>query len=300
MEDLTKLHEILKDLLHVFDEVCRSHNLKYYAIAGTLLGAVRHNGFIPWDDDVDVAMLREDYDKFIKLADEFKEPYCLRSMENDKGSNLRHYRLVNNSTTFIPLRYSIYDCNKGAFIDIFPLDVIPDNKKLAEKQTNEISRLKLITNYWNRYDSENVGTVGLSAVKKIGFYLICPAFRFGILNGVKLFRKLDSIASKYQATKSKKIGQVLDMPGNDRCIYDIDDFAETIYMSFEDMTLPVPNGYDNILRTGYGNDYMIPKNVSSQHGAAIYNPYIPWKEYVAEHKDELMALWVKQRNNMDG
>ena len=73
-----KLFAVMLDLLYTFDNVCKKHDLKYFFVYGSLIGAVRHNGFIPWDDDLDVAMPREDYEKFIKLSDEFNEPYFLQ------------------------------------------------------------------------------------------------------------------------------------------------------------------------------------------------------------------------------
>ena len=101
-ETLTKVHEIELELLNEFVRICDKHNLTYFLVGGTLLGAVRHSGFIPWDDDIDVGMPRVDYDKFINIAkNELKNDYLLDSVETDKNYFLPFAKILKRNTLFI-------------------------------------------------------------------------------------------------------------------------------------------------------------------------------------------------------
>ena len=120
MNDLQKrLLVILKE----FARVCGKHNLRYFLNGGTCLGAIRHKGFIPWDDDVDVMMPREDYEKFLTLQYEYEgTPYFIQSWKSDPRYTYGFAKLRDSSTTFIEDFYRNHRINHGVWIDIFPLD----------------------------------------------------------------------------------------------------------------------------------------------------------------------------------
>ena len=144
------------DLLQEFMRVCNKYGLKYCADGGTLLGAIRHHGFIPWDDDLDIAMLRSDFEKLNEVAPaEFKKPYFWQTEETDKGSARGHAQLRNSDTTgIIKTEYERQrnnNFNQGIFIDIFPFDtVVDDEEKLAEQ---DLKRMELLTKYREILDS---------------------------------------------------------------------------------------------------------------------------------------------------
>ena len=120
------------DLLTEFDRVCKKNNIKYCADGGTLLGAVRHKGFIPWDDDIDLAMLRSEYEKLCEVAPkEFKEPYFFQTDKTDIDYARGHAQLRNSRTTGILKSEMGTGCkfNQGIFIDIFPFDAVPEDEK---------------------------------------------------------------------------------------------------------------------------------------------------------------------------
>lgn len=117
-----KIWLISLDLLREFDRVCRKHGLRYFIYGGTLLGAVRHHGFIPWDDDIDVAMLREDYSRLLSYADEFTSPYFLQSPKTDKGYFFSYNKLRNVNTSRVSKTFMYEKFCQGMALDIFPFD----------------------------------------------------------------------------------------------------------------------------------------------------------------------------------
>ena len=127
-EELKKLHNVLFDLLCEFDRICKKHNIEYFLDSGTALGAVRHGGFIPWDDDIDVGMIRSEYERFLKVAAEEAGPdYFLLTKETEPAYFKYHAKLVKKHTIF-PEPYTKNYKHRGIFIDIFPFDKVSDNK----------------------------------------------------------------------------------------------------------------------------------------------------------------------------
>ena len=129
-EKMKKVWAVQLDLVHKLDTVCKKYGLRYFADSGTLLGAVRDKGFIPWDDDIDIVMLRRDYELLKKVADkEFRHPYFYQDMYRDEGLIRPHAQLRNSETTAYLPQEKNRPYNKGIFVDIFPLDILPDDEK---------------------------------------------------------------------------------------------------------------------------------------------------------------------------
>ena len=114
------------EMLIEFDRVCRKNNIRYTIFGGTLLGAVRHKGYIPWDDDADIAMLREDYEKFVKISDELDPKICyFQDNKNDPNYRWGYSKLRRTNTLYVRAGQEHIKCRTGFFIDIFPMDDIP-------------------------------------------------------------------------------------------------------------------------------------------------------------------------------
>lgn len=289
------LFDKLLDLLKEFDRVCRDNNIKYFVFAGTMLGAIRHKGFIPWDDDVDVIMLREDYNKLKKVADGgvFKEPYFFQNPSTDKGYPKGFCRLRNSNTTEIPFDDVAMNCNRGIFIDIFPLDVIPADFNKMQRQIKKLRTLRLFMNSFARYYS-GFGTVGTTRVKAAAYYLTLPLFKLGILSMDKLYRKYDQTASKYENSGGSMIGTIAFSFEEKRWIFNKNWWeSKVVWVNFEDMLVPVPEDYDALLRHSYG-DYMTPVQEPTNHGDLLFSTTIPYKQFIEEHSDELREGWYER------
>lgn len=251
------------DLLQEFLRVCNKYNLKCWADSGTLIGAVRHKGFIPWDDDIDFTMLREDYDKLVAVAEkEFKAPYFFESAHTDFYCSHRHGQLHNAQTAAIPQNYYKRKSCQGIFIDIFILDSYPKSVKAAYKQ---ISKIK----YWK-------SLIKLTRILKKYIPFVFPEkcrWDLYILKKYEdTFRKTKLSDTRYIAYTSLTLREKI----KDKSWYE-----ETIYADFENTKIPIPIGYDQLLTIEYG-DYMTPKHAPTMHGAMFYDTEKSYTEVLKE------------------
>lgn len=295
MDDKEKLFAVLTDLLDQFDKVCKLNNLTYSIFAGTLLGTVRHKGFIPWDDDVDVVMPRKDYEKLLQLPQTtFDFPYFLQSPLTDKGFHKGFARLRNSNTTEIPIMDAAFTYNHGAFIDVFPMDAVPDDKAIFTKQVKELLLQVKLLHFAGRYNG-GVGALGLSGKMRIAYYCLLPLYKMGILTTESIFRKYNAIAARYEIDNTKRIGTICLSFDSERFIYDRKDYeAGYVDMNFENIVVKAPKNYDSILTKSY-KDYMTPVKAPSCHGETIFDMEKPYQEYVKENKEQLVSLWLQAR-----
>lgn len=247
-----ELWAVQLDLLNEFDRVCKKHNLKYILDAGTLLGAVRHKGFIPWDEDIDVSMLREDYDKLMKLGPkEFKHPYFFQSFETEPKYDVSVSRLRRSDTTFLQpwdvLNRKKY--NLGIYIDILVYDDVPTN------DLNEISRIKNkcercfeAVSFFARRNRKYS-----SCLIKLSVLLRSLKYRLYYGSSYNAFKKSDSISKQYKGEDYVSClftTRILNCRPKEW-------MKELVYVPFETLTLPIPAAYDKVLRAAYG-EYEIP------------------------------------------
>lgn len=262
------------DLLFKFDAVCKKYNLKYFLMYGSLLGAVRHNGFIPWDDDLDVAMLREDYEKFIQLSSEFDKPYFLQTPYTDEEYFFSFAKLRNSNTTAMSKMFIYQNYNKGIFIDIFPIDNFDETN--ADERYKRIKFLGMENSTYMRRKNPNLDEKNILRVKNH--------------SGIKPLDAYEEIQSLAQCTENSNsenvslaVWTVYDMK---RMIYKRSDFEEALYWEVEGIKVPIPCGYKNILKTLYG-DYMqlppIQERGGWWHSDAIFDPDISYKNYLPEN-----------------
>lgn len=272
--------------LEVLEEIkclCKKHGIKYFADWGTLLGSVRHNGFIPWDDDLDVGMLRDDYTRFLDIAKkDLSSQYELKSLYNDPGHDNVKARIITGRHMNFDKEYleKFHQCPFVVGIDIFPIDYIPRNKRKADEQKqwfNYAMSAAASVSPEPPYSKDEID-LGKKLEKLTGFKINYKN------NLVHEFKKIvDKISSMYNSTESDDVCSMIDFAMGWSREYRIPKewYSSSIDMAFETTTIPVPIGYDGILKIKYGDSYMTPKQCASSHDYPFY------KEQELCLKDEL-------------
>lgn len=282
------------DLLEEFERVCNKYGLKYCADGGTLLGAIRHQGFIPWDDDLDIAMLRSDFEMLNKVAPtEFKKPYFWQTEETDKGSARGHAQLRNSDTTgIIKIEYEHQknnNFNQGIFIDIFPFDtVIDDEKKLAEQ---DLKRMKLFKKYREILDLIDyfcfAPWIDETGKKHFNLKKIARHFKYKLLNSsyATVYDQFINEITKYDNINDSKYVADLCMPLSlERIRRFRADFNDLKEVDFEFLKIPAFVNYDRNLKMLYGDNYMKSVNTNSEHGGLILDTDKSYEWYLEKRK----------------
>ena len=265
-----KLWMISLDLLLEFDEVCRRHNLTYFLAGGTLLGAIRHHGFVPWDDDVDVYMLRDDFERLPLYGDDFKHPYFFESPYTDPGYCYSPLRIRNSNTTAIVEKFAYEKFNQGIWLSIFPIDkwVL----KEGEEKYNEIKKLLIDCGTCMRMSNPNLEESDKLRVEN-----------YTGLSYLENYEKIHSIASQYKDVETNYVANMICSLYPYKCmVYRSEAFQSVVYKKFEGFVFPVPVGYDHILSTAYG-DYMTFPPIDKRgtwHYGRISDPDKPYTEYL--------------------
>lgn len=248
---LPKLHNCQLIIAREIKRLCDKHNIKYFIIAGTLLGAIRHGGFIPWDDDMDVGMLREDYEKFLKVAKtELGADFFLQTPETDKNYGLPFAKILLNGTLLVEATAGS-NAKKGIFVDVFPFDVAPENEADREnhnKKTYFYKRLLLAKLNYNVCAKNDY-------VKRAVYFVLKIMSAF--YSHDKLVKKLESEITRYNNSKTEDIVNIGGAYGYKKETIKADWVRDTVEIPFEDMTISAPVDYIKYLETFYG-DYMTP------------------------------------------
>ena len=257
------------EIVHTVDEICRRNNIKYFLFAGSLIGAVRHGGFIPWDDDMDICMLRKDYKRFLKALDREKpDTYIVRNYYNEKEYREVFTRLLDDDgiamhPDFWTKRHG-FVCNSG--IDVFPLDYIPSNEQVRNDISHNIMHLHYII---AKYDEE-----GLTPELEQKLIAIEREFRTKIVRDdtipQQMYLLMDELLESVKRADSKAVHIFLRWAQNEAGKgIPIDVFENSLDMNFEMTKFMVPYKYDKILKSMFGQ-YMNSIRVCDIHNYPWY------------------------------
>lgn len=262
------------EVLQVIIDICKKNNIKYFAEWGTLLGAVRHKGFIPWDDDIDISLLREDYNKLIKvLKTDLPYGFVIAGMYSDSrrlqdAAFIPNIRVIADETLWdfndYMIRFHGFPYQRIG-IDIFPIDKICDDVEEDKRQQQIVKQGVTILQNWDYMLEKNILEKEiLSFENAVGVHFERDE---NIQN--KMWREIDNISMKYENGNYDHVANIIFYIGKESNKCERQWFAEAIPMKFENMKIMVPNGYDKILHAYYG-DYNKFVKFSSGHSYPFY------------------------------
>jgi len=262
---LDEIHHVTLDVLKKIQEICKEHQITYFVAYGSLIGAVRHKGFIPWDDDFDIMMLRPDYDRFCKVCNESINghgDYALMNPDNNKDYPF-------NISRFCDLRYRMVrddnepDAGMGIFIDIYPLDGLGNHSFIIKTVINYTKQILLRLDTLSK--SSKMFMPKHNIIKKLIRFPIWAVMhrtdkRF-------IYRIMKSILSMFIFSESKYVGCFV--WDEDMVFFPKKYFEENATLLFEGIPVNVPKEYDKVLRISY-DDYMKLPPEDEQHPTHAY------------------------------
>jgi len=265
LQELRDLHLVLLDMLIELDRICRKYGIRYCIDGGTLLGAVRHSGFIPWDDDLDVVMTRGEYEKLRKVCEtEFdKSKYFFQDYTTDIHYRWGYGKIRRKNSEFMRIYQEHMDMKTGTFLDIFLRDNVPDSKiayllhsfycyilrKLQYAQEGMVTGKNVFIRVWYRI-----------------LYLIPVSFTF---------RRLDKLAARYNRKTTQRMRSLtFPMLRKGQYSYKREWFEDTSEIMFEGHMFPCAQDYDGYLTDLYG-DYMTPLLEEQRHWHPVSSFKLP-------------------------
>lgn len=257
-EVLGKLHKVQIEILNDFAEVCKRHNLQYFAIYGTAIGAVRHKGFIPWDDDIDVGMLREDYERFLIIArEELAEKYDVMTPIDDPKYACTVTHLQRKHTKFVPYILKHEPYKMCIDLDIFPFDNVPDDDNVAKKQQK-------VAVFWGRLlFLIGTGRVVINIdgwkgkIAEVTCQLIHKMLILLHVSPEKVYRQFKKNAMRYDGSRTKYVTSYEYAEGvKDKIVRD--ELFPVTEVPFEDTVIALPANNHKFLKSVYGDYMKIP------------------------------------------
>ncbi len=274
---MKKIWAVQLAMVDRFAQICEKHHLKWFASGGTLIGAVRHHGYIPWDDDIDIHMLVDDYEKFCQVAPaELESYYSWQECRTMDGAYPWHGKIRDARTTGATMweRTNWPDTmNKGIFIDIFPLYYIPESNWTRFWQ---IRRIKWYSHciamlQWHRKCLVHPDQVTPNWRRDLEFFFLTKRYTYRSLCEKFL------AACQVQRTPTQFIGATSFNCKEPRFIWPVHNYREMVDLPFMGGTIKAPIEWDACLRRQYG-DYMVIKKGTSMHSSILFDPDTPYAE----------------------
>lgn len=254
---INELQEVQLEIALEVKHICNKLNLQYFLIGGTLLGAVRHKGFIPWDDDFDIGLPREDYNKFIQYCSgKLNSKYYLHCHETDPEYWFNYAKIRKNGTLFDEKSISKITTHKGIFIDIFPLDnVISPESRVLKLQSKLISLLTFII-----YRKRGLDIKYNFNFKQKILYAIMRTIKIATVAKLqlKIMTLFNNRSTDYWVSFGSNYSHITETMPKDK-------YLPSKYLQFQGTLFKVPADYDYVLTRLFG-DYMVPPPVEQRVG----------------------------------
>lgn len=261
--NLKPIQQVELSLFETFIRICNQYSLHYFLVGGSLLGAIRHHGFIPWDDDLDVGMPREDYNKFLKLAPVLlsHSAYFLQTPFTDKNYAMSYAKLIDLDTQ-IQERNNFNNAKNGIFIDIFPFDAIPEK---SSEQTTQMAKIKF-------YDSSIIVRLGYRLTDSNLNKLFRPLNQRQYAEVRELKHKRDQVFQQFNQQGLQQYKNLASQYKYDKEIMLIEEMSNLISHPFAHLNVMIPADYDVILKRLYGDYMKLPPEAdqSPKHYSQVF------------------------------
>ena len=253
--DIHECHRLLLDMAAILDRVCRENAIPYYMLGGTMLGAVRHGGFIPWDDDIDVCLPAEDFNKLLDIYDkEWSEKYSIMNTERDINYPFPTTRIMLKGTQFCEEALAPLPLDLGIFLDVYCFDNVSDDEKEYKKQAFDAwfwSHMRILVDVPRPVIlADGIKGKLLKAAVTMGRG-VCKLLH---LSTQKMYEREQEARNRFAHVKTKRIAYLHD---TDRFVntYPVDEVFPVDKLDFDGIQVSFPNQNDKFLRMLYG-DYM--------------------------------------------
>ena len=268
--------KVLLNILETLIGICDRHGLQYSLIGGSLLGAMRHKGIIPWDDDIDIAMPRSDYEKLQQiLPKELPSHLFMQTSATDSEYDITHVKIRDSRTTALEMTHVKMGrrYNMGIFLDIFPLDGLSPSDRVRARQARFMKLIKIIYALSLRRKHETLKS-------RIGG-LLARMVRKCLGEG-RLYKMREGIFTGYSCADCEEVGLGLAEWGFRDCFqWRSEWFSDYIIVPFEYLDVKVPKMYDEILTKQYG-DWRVPKQVPALHNGIVFDVMKDYKTVLRE------------------
>lgn len=272
--DIKDLQKKSLEILKVFKDFCDRHGLLFYFCGGCCIGTLRHNGFIPWDDDIDVFMPRADYEKLTELWQKEMADTKYRFCRNSENEFLRSLlsAVSDESTTFIKERQADLDISHGIRLEILPLDGCPSSRI---KRKLQIMWALVYQIYGNQEPPTSKGKL-LEIIGKIMLFFV-PTWK----RRYRVMKFAEKQMSKYPIEKCEKITELCARYQYMVNEYPKQAFAAAVYKKFEGLDMPIPQGYDDYLHMAFGDYMKLPPEEARipKHEAVCIDTQNSYKQY---------------------
>lgn len=286
------------EVLREISEVCERHDIQWYAAYGTLLGAIRHQGYVPWDDDMDIWMKRTDYDRFMEFAPkELPEGYLVQSPLTETGYTQFHSCIFNRDSVSVQEErlMKFHGCPFAVGVDIFPLDYLPDNPDEREGEKAIFQILGVTVEAIKKEDRteedresirEAIETIEEVCQVHLPIELLDTDNERDLLVGI--CRLENQLCACYGEEDGSELVMYMDYMNWPSKVYRKEWFDDVKMQPFENVKIPVPKGYDEILKKIYG-DYQKRVRASGMHDYPIYKKQLEHVREVTENLEEKVA-----------